>query len=111
MNFDVGDLVWLDARHINRLCPCPSFDFKHIGPFPVIELIGARSYRLELPQSLSRLRNVFNVDKLNKYTPPLQGEPAPQQLPTMLDDEANWPVSAILDFDLDPDRGLSYLVK
>ena len=169
ISFKVGDLVWLDARYIERLRPCPGLDFKHIGPFPITELVGARSYRLELPLSLSRLRNVFNVDKLNKYTPLLEGQHARQQLPVVLDNTTNWPVAvsdvqcsvimlcnhtsrmfsydynssivrlsvyadatalyiihslarcieiqtsashaAILDSDLDPDRGLSYLVE
>ena len=41
----------------------------------------------------------------------LEGQPTGQEIPILLDDTVNWPVAAILDSDLDPDRGLSYLVE
>ncbi|GJX06057.1 hypothetical protein Tco_0193989 [Tanacetum coccineum] len=39
---------------------------RYIGPFRIIERIGPVAYRLELPQELSRVHNVFHVCNLKK---------------------------------------------
>ena len=40
-----------------------------IGPFEVLERVGAVAYRLALPPSLSGVHEVFHVSMLWKYTP------------------------------------------
>ena len=40
-----------------------------IGPFEVLERVGAVAYRLALPLSLSGVHEVFHVSMLRKYTP------------------------------------------
>ena len=40
-----------------------------IGPFEVLERVGAVAYRLALQLSLSRVHEVFHVSMLWKYTP------------------------------------------
>ena len=42
-----------------------------IGPFEVLERVGAVAYRLALPPSLSGVHEVFHVSMLRKYTPDL----------------------------------------
>ena len=42
---------------------------RFIGPFEVLERVGAVSYRLALPSSLSGVHEVFHVSMLRKYTP------------------------------------------
>ncbi|GKC89186.1 hypothetical protein Tco_1149835 [Tanacetum coccineum] len=39
---------------------------RYIGPFQILERIGLVAYRLELPQELSRVHNVFHVCNLKK---------------------------------------------
>ncbi|GJR92170.1 hypothetical protein Tco_0264344 [Tanacetum coccineum] len=39
---------------------------RYIGPFKIIERIGPVAYRLELPQELSRVHNVFHICNLKK---------------------------------------------
>ncbi|GKC15222.1 hypothetical protein Tco_1012004 [Tanacetum coccineum] len=39
---------------------------RYVGPFKVLEKVGAISYKLELPQELSRVHNTFHVSNLNK---------------------------------------------
>ncbi|GKB37510.1 hypothetical protein Tco_0882452 [Tanacetum coccineum] len=39
---------------------------RYVGPFRIIERIGPVAYRLELPQELSRVHNVFHVCNLKK---------------------------------------------
>ena len=42
---------------------------RYIGPFEVLERVGAVAYRLALPLSLSSVHEVFHVSMLRKYTP------------------------------------------
>ncbi|GJZ92735.1 putative reverse transcriptase domain-containing protein [Tanacetum coccineum] len=39
---------------------------KYVGPFKVLEKVGAVAYKLELPQELSRVHNTFHVSNLKK---------------------------------------------
>ena len=41
---------------------------RFIGPFEVLERVGAVAYRLALPPSLSDVHEVFHVSMLRKYT-------------------------------------------
>ncbi|XP_059635216.1 uncharacterized protein LOC132277372 [Cornus florida] len=40
---------------------------RYIGPYKILERIGAVAYQLELPEELSRLHDVFHVSMLRKY--------------------------------------------
>ena len=42
---------------------------RFIGPFEVLERVGAIAYQLALPPSLSGVHEVFHVSMLRKYTP------------------------------------------
>ena len=39
---------------------------RYIGPFPVLEQYGAVAYRLQLPETLYVVHNVFHVSQLKK---------------------------------------------
>jgi hypothetical protein len=39
----------------------------YIGPFPVLEQCGPVAYRLQLPETLSAVHNVFHVSQLKKF--------------------------------------------
>nr|GEZ49590.1 putative reverse transcriptase domain-containing protein [Tanacetum cinerariifolium] len=39
---------------------------RYVGPFKVLEEIGKVSYKLELPEELSRVHNTFHVSNLKK---------------------------------------------
>ncbi|GJV49272.1 putative reverse transcriptase domain-containing protein [Tanacetum coccineum] len=39
---------------------------RYVGPFKVLEEVGAATYKLELPQELSRVHNTFHVSNLKK---------------------------------------------
>ncbi|GJZ94666.1 hypothetical protein Tco_0666869 [Tanacetum coccineum] len=39
---------------------------RYVGPFKVLERVGSISYKLDLPQELSRVHNTFHVSNLKK---------------------------------------------
>jgi hypothetical protein len=43
-----------------KLAPC------FVGPYPVISRVGLAAYRIELPESMSDIHNVFHVSQLRK---------------------------------------------
>ena len=40
---------------------------RYIGPFEIVERMGPVAYRLDLPEELSRVHNVFHISMLSKY--------------------------------------------
>ena len=40
---------------------------KFIGPFEVLDRVGAVAYRIAMPTSLSRVHDVFHISMLRKY--------------------------------------------
>ena len=42
---------------------------RFIGPFEILERVGAVAYRLALPPSMSGVHEVFHVSMLQKYAP------------------------------------------
>nr|GEY48940.1 hypothetical protein [Tanacetum cinerariifolium] len=41
-------------------------DLKYVGPFKVLERVGDVAYKLDLPEELSRVHNMFHVSNLKK---------------------------------------------
>src|SRR6266436_8524526 len=68
--FNNSNLVMLSCRNIRTTRLSNKFDYWKLGPFKVINWIGNNAYRLELPESLSHLHPVFNINLLKPYTPP-----------------------------------------
>jgi hypothetical protein len=87
----VGDQVLLSTKHINLQRAgggesCRKLMPRYIGPFPVLEVIGKGAYKLELPHTLSRIHNVFNICLLKPFredTFPGRSKPP---LPILADD-------------------------
>ncbi|XP_038974269.1 uncharacterized protein LOC120105660 [Phoenix dactylifera] len=46
-----------------------AFCLRYVGPFEILERVGAVAYRLASAPSLSRVYNVFHVFMLRKYAP------------------------------------------
>jgi hypothetical protein len=69
LSFVVGDFVYLKVSPIQgtrrfevrgKLAP------RYIGPYQVLQIIGAIAYRIWLPEEMSDIHNVFHVSQLKK---------------------------------------------
>ena len=68
----MGDHVFLKVipkRRVIRFGKRGKLSPRYIGPFELLERVGAVAYRLALPPSLSSIHEVFHVSMLQKYTP------------------------------------------
>ncbi|GJZ28588.1 putative reverse transcriptase domain-containing protein [Tanacetum coccineum] len=69
MEFQVGDKVmlkvspWKGVIHFGKR---GKLNPRYVGPFKVLKKVGAVAYKLELPQELSRVHNMFHVSNLKK---------------------------------------------
>ena len=70
LEFQVGDHVFLKVspmRGLSRFGKKGKLSPRYVGPFEILERIGALAYRLALPPNLSQVHNVFHVSMLKKY--------------------------------------------
>jgi hypothetical protein len=112
MVFEVGDKVWLSAKHIQTARPLKKLDYKRLGPFKITKVINRNAYRLELPNSM-KVHNVFHVSLLDRYAEPVPGQQPSEPQPAISaedSDEEEWEVERILD-SRKRYRKLSYLVQ
>jgi hypothetical protein len=42
---------------------------RYVGPFQILERVGAVAFHLELPDGLIGIHNVFHISQLKKYNP------------------------------------------
>ncbi|GKD45228.1 hypothetical protein Tco_1269873, partial [Tanacetum coccineum] len=69
MEFQVGDRVMLKVspwKGVVRFGKRGKLNSRYVGPFKVLEKIRTVAYKLELPQELSRVHNIFHVSNLTK---------------------------------------------
>jgi hypothetical protein len=70
LEFQIGDHVLLrvsPTKGVVRFGTKGKLSPRYIGPFLITARIGKLAYRLELPQSMSGVHNVFHVSMLRKY--------------------------------------------
>ncbi|GKD21683.1 hypothetical protein Tco_1223386, partial [Tanacetum coccineum] len=69
MEFQVGDRFmlkvspWKGVVHFGKR---GKLNPRYVGPFKLLEKVGAVVYKFELPQDLSRVYNTFHVSNLKK---------------------------------------------
>jgi hypothetical protein len=70
LEFAVGDEVFLKLspwKGVLRFGKRGKLSPRFIGPYQITERIGPVAYRLDLPDELSRIHDVFHVSMLRKY--------------------------------------------
>jgi hypothetical protein len=70
LEFAVGDQVLLrvsPTKGIVRFGTTGKLSPRYIGPFDIVARVGSLAYRLQLPESMSGIHNVFHVSMLRKY--------------------------------------------
>ena len=68
----VGDHVFLKISPtlgVIRFGSKEKLSPRYIGPFEIVERIGAVAYKLALPPSLEGVHDVFHVSQLRRYVP------------------------------------------
>jgi hypothetical protein len=67
--FQVEDYAYLKVspmKGVSRFGVKGKLAPRYIGPFPILEQCGPAAYRLQLPETLSAMHNVFHVSQLKK---------------------------------------------
>nr|XP_025607795.1 uncharacterized protein LOC112701228 [Arachis hypogaea] len=81
LEFSVGDQVFLRVspmKGVMRFGKRGKLNPRYIGPFEILDRIGAVAYRLALPSEFSMIHPVFHVSMLRKYLPDPSHVLAPQ---------------------------------
>ena len=96
VSFAVGQKVLLSTKNINLKHPGSNKLLpRWIGPFTILEQVGAISFKLDLPDTLQRLHPVFHASLLTKYNDKGGYRPLP---PILLEDGSlEYEVERILD--------------
>ncbi|GJZ77008.1 putative reverse transcriptase domain-containing protein [Tanacetum coccineum] len=69
MEFQVGDKVMLKVspwKGVVRFGKRGKLNPRYVGPLKLLEKVGRVAYKLELPEELSRVHNMFHVSNLKK---------------------------------------------
>jgi hypothetical protein len=75
LEFAVGNQVLLKVsptKGIVHFGATRKLSPRYIGPFVIIAQVGSLAYRLQLPNSMKGVHNVFHVSMLRKYLPNLE---------------------------------------
>ena len=78
LTFEVNDRVYLRVsplKGVKRFGIKGKLAPRYVGPFRILEICGPVTYKLELPEQLQRVHNVFHVSQLKKcLKPPIDVE-------------------------------------
>ena len=70
LKFSVGDLVFVKTsplKSVIRFGRRGKLAPRFVGPFPVLELVGNLAYRIDLPEKMAGVHNVFHISQLRKF--------------------------------------------
>jgi hypothetical protein len=97
--FAVGDMVWLSRRNITTTRPSTKLDFKRLGPYKILDVIGESkmAFKLDLPRSM-KIHPVFHASLLDPHhVNTIPGRIQPPPPPVTVEDALEYEVEEILD--------------
>ena len=111
VDYEIGDMVFLNSRNIKTQRPSKKLDDKMLGPFKIVAKVG-RAFWLELPRTML-IHNVFHPSLLRKAaTDPLPGQKQTPSPAIIVNDQEEWEVDEILNSrHFGRGRQLQYQVK
>jgi hypothetical protein len=83
LEFHIGDRVFLETtprRGILRYPRRGRLSPRYLGPFLILERVGSIAYRLDLPDRLTGIHDVFHISQLKKYNPDAEHVPDKEPL-------------------------------
>jgi hypothetical protein len=69
LQFEVGDYVYLKVspiKGVHRFGVYGKLAPRYVGPYKILARLGPGAYRIQLPDILSAVHNVFHVSQLKK---------------------------------------------
>jgi hypothetical protein len=107
--FKVGDKVWIEGKDITTDRPTKKLEDRRLGPYEVLEKVGAAAYKLRLPET-DLSHPVFNESLLTPYVEPPVGRREERPAPQIVSGYEEYEVEEILKH-RKRGRGFQYLVK
>jgi hypothetical protein len=107
--FKVGDKVWLEGKDVATDRPTKKLDDRRLGPYEILEKIGASAYKLRLPET-DLSHPVFNEALLTPYVEPPAERREERPAPQIVSGNEEYEVEEILKH-RKRGRGYQYLVK
>ena len=70
LDYQVGDLIYLDLRNVRSNRPSKKLDQKNLGPFRIVKKVSLHAYELDLPEYLRiyPVKHVINLKKAREDT-------------------------------------------
>jgi hypothetical protein len=101
MTYKVGGKMWLFGRHFRTTWPSKKLDYKRTGLYAICKVISKNAYKIDLPNTIWN-HNIFHVSLLDRYTPPVAGQPVSEPYPVVVDGSAEeeWAIELLLDSNL-----------
>jgi hypothetical protein len=91
----IGDLVMVNMKNMKTKRPSKKLDHKKLGPVKVVEKIGKRAFRVELPPQ-AKNHPVFHVSELEPYRhSQMDGRHQPPPPVEEIEGESNYIVESI----------------
>ena len=85
VSYEIGQQVLLSTKDIPLKTPgTMKLMPKWIGPFTVVKMVNAVAYKIQLPDTMHRIHDVFHVSKLRPYASDGRCQPPP--VPEVMED-------------------------
>jgi len=111
MQFQTGDQVWLEAKHLALPYQAPKLAPKRHGPFTITKQVSTVAYKLDLPMGWT-IHDVFHASLLTPYRETTtHGPNYTRPLPDLIAGEKEYKVENIVNHRFyGRQRALQYLV-